>query len=438
MKNNGIKLAPLKISEIKQIAGRAGRYRTADQAVKADAVVSNTTPTPSTDGEPSPAEVSDVVEIDDVTPAFPEHSVEYTTEQPGITGRQDENILQTQSVNASRGSKDVSVDIKTSPSRPKNTDEKIVGFVTTLEQADFPSVRRAMTRNADPIQTAGIFPSNAIIERFASYFPPGAPFSYILLRLHEISRTHGRYHLCNLKDQLKIADTIHPVKNLTTADRLTFCASPSSCKDMWEKKLVLAFARCVGEQKACNIVDTREFDLEILDEEPSADRKYLSRLEILHKSLVLYLWLSFRFSGVFTTRALASYTKSLVEERIESSLAMFSFTEQATKNIRQKREKELLKEMQRQLEEDRMEKAEYKGASNERDDTELASGDRVPEFERGLGEIKDVIEDKGSFEEDDASVGDDMGEYPAPEIDMPGVFTSEVDQRGSNGRAPLS
>jgi ATP-dependent RNA helicase SUPV3L1/SUV3 len=66
-----------------------------------------------------------------------------------------------------------------------------------------------------------------------------------------------------------------------------------------------------------------------MDLPPSGDRSYLYKLEQLHKMIVCYLWLSYRFPNVFTTRSLANYTKKLVEDQIEKTLNDFSFIEQA-------------------------------------------------------------------------------------------------------------
>ena len=74
------------------------------------------------------------------------------------------------------------------------------------------------------------------------------------------------------------------------------------------------------------------------DQPSSGDREYLYRLEQLHKMIVCYLWLSYRFPNVFTTRTLANYTKKLVEDQIENTLSEFSFTEQV--RLKQKKSRD--------------------------------------------------------------------------------------------------
>jgi ATP-dependent RNA helicase SUPV3L1/SUV3 len=177
-----------------------------------------------------------------------------------------------------------------------------------------------------------------IVERFANYFPPGTPFSYIMLRLHEISEIHPRFHLCGLKDQLSIADVIHPIKNLSIQDRIMICAAPINMRNAPEREFLRALADCIANGKSGNLLDLPTLPLHVMDLQPSGARAYLIQLENLHKMLVCYLWLSYRFPNVFTTRSLANYTKKLVEDQIEKTLTDFSFIAQARKAMLRRRE----------------------------------------------------------------------------------------------------
>jgi ATP-dependent RNA helicase SUPV3L1/SUV3 len=217
------------------------------------------------------------------------------------------------------------------------------GIVTTLEKFDFPVVRAAMESEPEPIRSAGIFPPDTVLERFSSYFPPGTPFSYIMTRLHELSLMHKRFHLCGLRDQIWVADLIEPVQGLTIADRSVICSAPASQTDadLW-RELMPAYARIIAEQSGGNLVDISQLPLEVLEAEVSPSREYLRELERLHKGIVTYLWLSYRFAGLFTTRALAFHVKTMVEGKIEEVLEKFSFTEAQRRKIAAKREKELL------------------------------------------------------------------------------------------------
>lgn len=205
---------------------------------------------------------------------------------------------------------------------PATSSAPNLGLVTTLDHGDLSKIRTAMESQADPIMTAGLFPPVDVLVRFAAYFPPSTPFSYILLRLHNTSILHPRFHLCNLNDHLQIADVIEPVRNLTISDRISFCASPANIKDETLRPIVHAFAQCVGDKSSGGILDIKALKLEYLERRYTvASRDHLQNLESLHKALILYLWLSYRFAGVFNTQAMAFYVKHLVEERIQQELS---------------------------------------------------------------------------------------------------------------------
>lgn len=283
-KFDGYQRRTLPIADVKQIGGRAGRYRTAHQANKT------------------------------------------ATAEQDLAAAKGETRLDAE------------------PPKAATQNEETVGYITTLERFDFPVIQAAMNSEPEPIRTAGLFPPAPVLERFASYFPPGTPFSFMLTRLHELSQMHKRFHLCGLKDQIWLADIIEPVENLSITDRNTIVSAPASKTDtdLW-RFLMPAFARCVAEQTGGDLVDIEELPLETLEEEISASRTYLRELERLHKGIVTYLWLSYRFAGVFPTRTTAFHAKGIVEERIEEVLGKFSFTEAQRRKIAERRAKQMEK-----------------------------------------------------------------------------------------------
>ncbi|KZM23973.1 RNA helicase [Ascochyta rabiei] len=329
MKSNGVKYVPLQVSEIKQIAGRAGRYKTAADAV------SDSTPT-AEGAEPKAA-------------------------------------------------------------KKEKEKEKTVGWCTTLDQIDHDALKTGMSSEPEPIETAGLFPPSLIVERFANYFPPGTPFSYILLRLHEISEIHPRFHLCGLKEQLAIADAIHTIKNLSIQDRIMICSAPCNMRDAAEKTFLRTLAECIADGKSGNLLELPNLPLHVMDGPAKGDRAYLYSLEQLHKMVVLYLWLSYRFPNVFTTRSLAIYTKKLLEDQIESTLTGFSYTELRLKQ-KEKRDRERLKR------------------SNEADEAVHERERQMPAPPGMPAEARDIVNDKHAFAEG-APTTDDVDEYPEEPVE---------------------
>ncbi|KAI6247387.1 ATP-dependent RNA helicase suv3, mitochondrial [Erysiphe necator] len=257
----------METSEIKQIAGRAGRYKTGASDVYID---------------DSKASVSDITSS--------------------------ENII------------DNNYDSKKKKSS--------TGLVTTLNQADFRTIKKCLSVEAPPITKVGISPPSEIVLRFASYFPPSTPFSYILLRLYEISSTLLPFTLCLPREEIAIADLIQPY-DLSSRDRLTFTAAPISTHDPSMASIIKELASCIASQSGGDLLRLKSFNLELLDininDHDTGSKGYLREAESLHKALTLYLWLSYRFAGVFTSQALAFHIKGLLEVKIDECLASATY-----------------------------------------------------------------------------------------------------------------
>lgn len=277
-KFNGYQIGTLGVPEIKQIAGRAGRYKTAHDAIREG-------PIDLTDGEPKDAQ--------------PPFQIESTSN---------------------------------------------FGWITTLEDIDFPVVRGAMESHVEPLKSAGIFPPSHIIERFASYFPAGTPFSYIMLRLHDIASINPRFHLCDIKEQIEICDIIQPF-DLSANDRIIFMAAPNFIREASGIDVMQELAKCVAEQSSGHLLDLKSFNLELLDMDKDAHREgspgYLREAEKLHKAITLYLWLSYRFGGVFNSQPLAFHVKALVEEKIDECLKVVTWDEARFNKLRVKHQNRL-------------------------------------------------------------------------------------------------
>lgn len=221
-----------------------------------------------------------------------------------------------------------------------------MGFVSSLEDVDLPYIHEALRVEPQPILAAGILPQDQIIQRFASYFPPTTPFPYLLQRLHSLSQVNPRYFLCEIREQCATAEIIDKVDNLNIADRLIFMASPTSSRDHELAHVAQAFARCVAEHKSGSLLDIPELNMEILDEPVSSVKEYMRSLESFHRAIVLYLWLSYRCGGIFTDRTLATYVKTMVEDRMDRALTEFSANRRLRKESSLQRQLALLRQMQ--------------------------------------------------------------------------------------------
>ncbi len=208
-----------------------------------------------------------------------------------------------------------------------------VGLATTLDSNDHQVLKTAMETEVESIKACGIFPPVWAYKRFAAYFPRGTPFTYILTRLPEIASTSPHFFLCDMDDQFLVADAIEQF-DLTVEDRMIFMASPADMRN--NKDMLITFASHVAAQSNADLLDIKELELELLDVEVPG-QNYLPRLEILHSAITLYLWLSYRFAGVFRSQPLAFHVKGLVEKKIDEALANVKFDSKKAEAARQLR-----------------------------------------------------------------------------------------------------
>ena len=248
------------------------------------------------------------------------------------------------------------------------------GFISTLEDQDLAVVHDAFSMDPEPIKTAGIQPPTFAIEKFSTYFPPETPLSFILLRLRDMAKVSYRFHLCQIEDAIEVADIIQPYP-MSIYDRCVFLSAPVSLREHGQRLALQAFAQCVSEMRDGKLLDIPEIDLEILDkarDDPTLPRgEYLRRLEALHKTVTTYLWLTYRYVGVFTSQPLAFHVKQLVEDKITEYLDHLSYTP----GIRSKQNEKIRKLLK--------EKEERK--KSVLTETDKGEDEGVAEFQGGVG-----------------------------------------------------
>ncbi|KAE8450442.1 hypothetical protein EG329_006517 [Mollisiaceae sp. DMI_Dod_QoI] len=332
-KHDGTSYRVIQPSEIKQIAGRAGRYKTAHQAVNDD----------------------------------PSNEVDNNPLAP----------------------------LPLTQKRASSTN----GLVTTIERFDLPLVHKAMNLDVEPIKTAGIFPPSSVLYRFASYFPKGTAFSYIVLRLHDMCKLGELFHMCSLKDQVAIADLIEPY-DLSAMDRIVFMAAPVALREAGFGAIVQEFAECLASQSGGELLELKTLNLEFIDIDinsyPLGRKVYLRHAETLHKALTLYLWLSYRFYGVFRSQALAFHVKSLVEAKIDQCLDEVAFNPAEKKKLHLRKMKALEKEMAEA--EARRQASEGLGLEEETVENEEGVADESAEFAEEENDELDDEEDSSASE----------------------------------------
>ncbi|EQL03821.1 ATP-dependent RNA helicase SUV3 precursor [Ophiocordyceps sinensis CO18] len=208
-----------------------------------------------------------------------------------------------------------------------------LGLVTTMERSDLRMVHQAFKSRVEDIRKASIYPAAGIVEKFASFYPPGTSLSYILRRVQKEATVGPRYRLDISRTVLEIADILQELP-LSIYDRLTFCFLPVAIRVPESVGCLKALAQAVAENTAGNLLEIKEIPLEYLDlklEDFQGTGRdvnpltYLAKLEALHVTINQYLWLSFRYAGVFRSQAMALHVRSLVEKRLVDALERMNF-----------------------------------------------------------------------------------------------------------------
>lgn len=209
--------------------------------------------------------------------------------------------------------------------------ESKVGIVTAMEQSDLKVVQNKLWKEAPAIEKVSVFPPVAVIEQFAQYFPPSTPFKFVLLRLKEIATLSSRFQLFIKDELLKVADLIQPF-DLDIHDRCVLLTAPAYLRDPIMAHVLMGVARCIEAGSGGELLSIPEIPLTTLDidiDNVPADhhKEYLRMLESLHGAIVLYLWVSYRFPGVFTSQQMAFHVRDKVQDKINEALKKLKHTE---------------------------------------------------------------------------------------------------------------
>ncbi|TQV90039.1 ATP-dependent RNA helicase SUV3, mitochondrial precursor [Cordyceps javanica] len=222
--------------------------------------------------------------------------------------------------------------------------EQKVGYVMAMDRQDVRSLTRAFQQHVDDIKHAYIQPPPSIVERFASYFPPDTPLSFILMRIKAAAAVSPHFRLNISSSVLEIADIIQDLP-LSIYDRQSICHMPISLSSEGSIAALKAMARVIAHNESGDLLSIREIPLEILDlqlTERSGKEAtdYLYKLESLHMALNGYIWLSYRFTGLFRSIDLAFHARALVEEKLIDSLEKLNFTDEQLLSLRQKKRRQ--------------------------------------------------------------------------------------------------
>ncbi|CAG8568500.1 40_t:CDS:10 [Cetraspora pellucida] len=170
---------------------------------------------------------------------------------------------------------------------------------TIGEDTDLRYVHQAMEAPHKDLEMAGLQPTMEMVELFAHQLPDVKEFAILLEKFEDLARVDGQYFLCNFHTQKLIANTIELIP-MTIPERFIFVTGPINTSD---------------QRRPCNISK-----IVTLPENVPHNDEMLGDLESVHRTLMLYLWLSYKFSDTFVDVDLAREMKLRCETIIHDAL----------------------------------------------------------------------------------------------------------------------
>ncbi|KAK9472995.1 P-loop containing nucleoside triphosphate hydrolase protein [Dipodascopsis tothii] len=208
------------------------------------------------------------------------------------------------------------------------------GHVTTLLPEDLPYLQMCMAMKPTMIQRAGILAPNWLIEYAASFHSDGVPLDVTMGRALRSLTDSDLYFSCDLRVQSRIASVLQAVPELTVAERLTFSSAPAKLKLPMTAEVLQDFARAVVSGMPHTILHFPQIPFRHLEarynsvEQISNDLtgRQLDRLESLHSTINLYIWLSYRFPTILLDRESAIelnyFCRALIDSGLNQSTAL--------------------------------------------------------------------------------------------------------------------
>lgn len=230
------------------------------------------------------------------------------------------------------------VDTATTGDAPGDTG----GTVTTLHEDDFALLKSLLGRTLPSVKRAVIEPPSEALTALQPLLPAKTSFESLIEHFWALAKLPPRTVLASSTSKTTIAPILEPFRNILTLSELQLLANaPLPARDektvrffstmVWQyaKEYHVDLHAAIQRTGLLNSLDVIEKLMAKLDGPPkvppqSHERRVLIQkvpeLESLHKCLVNYLWLSFRFELAFPDRELAAEMKSRTEKMLEACL----------------------------------------------------------------------------------------------------------------------
>ncbi|GAA5856184.1 hypothetical protein JCM8547_000809 [Rhodosporidiobolus lusitaniae] len=238
-----------------------------------------------------------------------------------------------------------------SPSPAAAEEDSPLGEATTLDAQDLPILREAMAQPTVQVTQASLSATPDDFRALSALLPPSTPMSRLFSLFRSITLTAPHYRSTGTESLAAVGDILTSVEPLSFSERFVFGSAPVNLRDAkvvealreWagsfargEKVLVPRWAEEKGVfdtlERVERVVEERK-ELAASDALDSLSRRQaavftptaLQNLESYHRCLTLYLWLSYRLANIFCHQQEARELRQRVEKAIEAALEGIRF-----------------------------------------------------------------------------------------------------------------
>ncbi|KAM0748111.1 P-loop containing nucleoside triphosphate hydrolase protein [Meredithblackwellia eburnea MCA 4105] len=227
------------------------------------------------------------------------------------------------------------------------------GEATTLDEADMDLLRRAIKHPVIQVNKAILEPPQETLRDIYHLLPSTLPLSKLTAITLALVRTSENYLSPRSLAPPELTDALEKIQPLTFQEKLTFAHAPVNNRDPIAVGALVGFADRFARGDNIVIEEWSEEigledllrDLKDADDalvkfgskpRPMTTQHQLAKLEIFHRCLTLYLWLSYRLPLAFTDYDNAVKKRKEVEKVIEKVLSSMRF-ERLTREERRKK-----------------------------------------------------------------------------------------------------
>lgn len=212
-----------------------------------------------------------------------------------------------------------------SESTNDNSKSESIGYVSAFDSGTLDYIRKCLVSRTKMLSRALLWPSDEIWCNYMSEFPSNTSFATIIKAFEFEVRNSKHLKISPAEDRIRLVEVFQKFKELLIGDKLRMSIAPINVHHDESYKVLEEFSSVVAKSQSRTPTSLRSLEFErVLKKKPTGiktiDSQLLGELEMLHKHLLVWLWMNNRYPTLFVDRESATDLKNLIEERIETIL----------------------------------------------------------------------------------------------------------------------